>query len=212
MKTYSKKYQDWHRRPSDKTLSNLDAVDCSFDELTRQTRDFYNGFNRVIFDSLLKAIWLKGRLRYGERAVTSLRGNGYWIDSTVAFFMGSIVGSSGKILLNSGALVPLQTYIADLYPDFFEENPFETPKYYAFPYKNISIEHMIFVYQHHDRLGLLDYADSKSMSIWDFQHWATDQAFCYNDSVGKTVYGLSQNARMRNFPFLMNLKNKYGAE
>lgn len=204
MKIYPKIHEDFHKRPSDKSIANLDCADGNFDDFIKLNRDFYNGVNRTFYEYAVKAIWLRGSLKYGGRRM-ALRRNGHWPDATMSFFMSAIVGISGKVLLNSNILVPLQTYFNELYPKFFEYDPFVDCKYYAFPYKNISIEHMIFVYQHHDRMKFLEYADEREMSIWDFQNWATNQAYCYNYEVKDTVYTLSQNSKRRNFQFLKKI-------
>jgi hypothetical protein len=89
-----------------------------------------------------------------------------------------------------------------MFPDFVSGNPYENPEKYAYPYKYVTLAHMAFVHQVHNRMEMLEHAEKMAMNYTDFVNWAVNQAFCYNDEVGSAVYILTNN--MEFWPFLRN--------
>lgn len=213
MKIYPRTHEDSHKRPSDKVLSKLNTLERagSLDGVVSLTKNFYKEVNDTLFDFVVRAIWLRGILRYGENSYESFGPMGYWPDAAIGFFMGAMVGNSGKFLLNSGIVTPIRSYLDDFFPEFWDRSPFIEPEYYKLPYKHLTYEHLIFVNQHHDRLALLDYAEEHEMSIWDFGNWAVDQAFSYNEESGNDVYRVTYASGHRKFALLQRIKKKnYG--
>jgi hypothetical protein len=79
-------------------------------------------------------------------------------------------------------------YFDHFYPEFEEENPFENPDYYAFPYKNITPDFLIFVYQMNARFDLLKQADEAAMTFAEFGDFVLDFIFIENDRLGRKKY------------------------
>ena len=207
MKIHQRVFEDLHKVPYKGAIDKLDTIDGNLDELIFKTREFYKDVYSFVFDSLVRAVWLRGQLTYGGERITKVRSNGQVKDSAIAFFMKGMVGVSGTFLLHSGMTIPLSSYFEEFFLDFYKHNPFEEPEYYEFPYKNISIEHLIFVHECHNRTELLREAESRAMNVRDFINWATDRAFCYNIEVDKEVYKIGKRTPSRNFAYLRRVKD-----
>ena len=77
-----------------------------------------------------------------------------------------------------------------MYPGFEEGNPFENPEFYKFPYKNVSVDYMLVVYQMDDRLGLLDIAEKQNMSYARFLDYVINHAYSVNDELNYIKYSI----------------------
>jgi hypothetical protein len=88
-------------------------------------------------------------------------------------------------------------YFNQFFPDFEEENPFDNPDLYAFPYKNISMEFLLVVYQLEDRFELLKEADKRNMSYAVFLDYILNHTLSENELLGYNRYELTQSKDRR---------------
>ena len=86
---------------------------------------------------------------------------------------------------------PIMEYIEDFYgDDFMRGNPFEDPKSFAFPFKGLTYDHLMCVYQMPERWDLLKYAMEKKMRPMDFLDYVANFIFCYNEDKGMEIFYL----------------------
>jgi len=159
-------------------------------------RDFYHEFDRIIFKLVVDQMWLDHQFTFDGKRRLRRNGNGHPADWAFGFFIKNMVGVSQKPLTLSSMFNVVSTYMKEFFPNFLEDNPFTHPEKYAYPYKNIGIGHLGFVYMVHDRVEMLEYADEKAMKFGEFVNWAANHAFSYNDEVGSDVYTIANNRDM----------------
>lgn len=193
MKQYPKVNEDVYKLdPNDSRPAHIGSTLGSAEVLADKFRQLYEEFQPHMFDFIVKEIWLEQHFTYKGVRRHKRAGNGYTNDWVFGFFMNRMVGKGHKFVLNF-IFQAVSTYLKDLYPDFMIRDPFLEPEYYKFPYKNVSLDHMAFVYMMHNRLEMLDYAEEKNMKFGDFANWAYNWACCYNDETG-SEYVLASTA------------------
>ena len=181
MKYYPKTFADVSKKPNSKFDENIGSSIGTTDELADTFRDFYKKAHIDLFDMLVKQVWLENKFLFkGERRPK--RGlNGQGADRVYGFFMKFKVGITQKSLTQGFIFSTVPTYFKDFFPYFLENNPFKNPELYKFPYKNIGLDQLSFVYQFHDRLELLKKADEDNMNAGNFVNWAANHVLSYND-------------------------------
>lgn len=157
-------------------------------------RDFLHGAHKQLFDMVIKQIWLELHTAYRGKRRTARFGNYMGEDWSFSHFMKSHVGISQKTVTSMPVFTSTATYLKDFFPDFLNSNPFEHPEDYSFPYKNLTLDHLAFVYKVHNRMELLEYAEARAMKYFDFVNWAVNQVLCYNDEIGEEKYVISVNS------------------
>jgi len=209
MKQYPKVYEDISRKPSENVLNSIGSSLGSVDELASSFRTFYKEAHLVLFNFIVKQIWLEQHFLYNGSRRGSRSSNGFTTDWAFAYFMKSIVGISQKPLTDGLIFVAIPTYFADFFPNFSDYNPFVEPEYFKYPYKHLTLDHLSFVYHCHDRLEILEEAERRSMKIGDFVNWASNHALSSLDEEGGQMYDI---CRYDFAPFVrrLNKKKKYG--
>lgn len=207
MKHYPKVYEDIYPLTPNLRVERIGSSYGTVEELSSLFREFYKDAHRGIFNMVVRQVWLESQVTYGGKRRKKRGANGFSSDWTFGFFMKNMVGISQKPITSNFCFTALSTYLLDLFPHFDKYNPFTQPERYQYPYRHISIDHMVFVYNCDDRLEMLAYAEKRQMKFAEFANWAVNQALCYNDSVGKTVYTLSSAMRM--WPYLKKVNRPY---
>jgi hypothetical protein len=105
-----------------------------------------------------------------------------------------MVGISQKIVTTDFVYTSIRTYFNDFFPNFTDHDPWKEPEYFKYPYKHVTLDFLMFVYQYHDRLKLLEEADERGMNIREFLDWAKDKALDYNIEVGKQIYEIKRHS------------------
>ena len=189
MKQYPKRYEDIILDMPRFTTEGVSALGGSIDALVAQFQSFLKELSVTLFELSVKAVWLEGRFVYQgvpRRRFGSKGGRkGYTQDSSFAYFMKTRVGATLQPL-SGYFLRAVQTYFLELFPGFFEHNPFTEPAYFAYPYNHITLDHLLFVYQCHNRLALLQEADEQKMGIKEFSNWAVNWILSYCDEIEQT--------------------------
>lgn len=199
MKHHKKTYENVYSidREDSKIKLNLDEISVyamepnEYNELFKSfLTDFYSG----LFLNCIKLSWLRRKFSYyGRKTILPMQKNSILLNSSFVKLMRRHIGNDIQIITKSKFFAKLEMYFDDLFPEFELWNPFESPEYYEFPYKNISLEYLLVVYQMDDRLEMLKYADDQHMTYAVFLDWVINHAYSENDSLGRTRYEIKQN-------------------
>lgn len=175
----------------------------SAEELSARFQAFYKDVHRLYFDFIVKQIWLEQQFMYGGLRRRKRHGNGFDQDRSFGYFMKTMVGFSQKALTTSFYFTAVATYLKDFFPDFLNHDPFKEPGYFEFPYRSISLDHLVFVYMVHNRLDLLKEAEERSMALAEFSNWAANWVMCYASDEGDPGMYVMANKRYST----MHIKN-----
>lgn len=132
--------------------------------------------------------------------------NGIYADRIFSVYMKKIVGISQRVITINEFFYVYSSYIEEWFPDLLKHDPFKESEYYKYPFKHITLDHLGLVYQCHNRMDLLNYAEEKEMSIFDFTNWAVNQMLNYNDEIGRKIYEISNKSYV--WVFIKNLEFK----
>ncbi len=172
-------------------MGNLDSVDGNINALTSLFRDFFQDTTITLFDIAIKYFWLEKQLVFdGKRRVRRFR-NGHVPDSTFGRYMKQVVGHDHSLITRARWCTVVTLYLKDMFPEFLDHDPFKEPEYYKYPFKHVTLEFLMYVFQVHNRLELLDYAEQKQMSYHDFRNWANNHVLSYNDEQNFDVYAIA---------------------
>lgn len=216
MKQYPRTYEYVFSR-KDKLLKNCNFefiktyndIPENVDKYLRLMRSEIANWQKGYFDFLVKIEWLVRRFVYRDHRKKGLNSrSGIRTDMAFAMFMRAYVGYDHRFFYHS--YIPsskIVTYLDDFFPDFEINNPFEVP--YEFPYKNISMEYLFFVYQMPERLEVLAYADEQKMSYPEFYDYIVNYINCYNEEHGEHFIFIFTN---RSLPYIKYVgpNKKYG--
>lgn len=192
--------------PDHLRVDKIGSASGDLNVLIEHFRDFYGQSHRLVFDMVVKQVWLERQFTYDGEPRTKRKSNGFSRDWAFGYFMRSMVGISQKPVTLNFCFTAVSTYIKDFFPDFLERNPFE--EQLTFPFKYVTLDHLVFVYMHHERIEMLQHAEEKHMTFGEFFNWAINQSFCYNDEVGDSVYVLTSSGYM--WPHLKNTRKEKG--
>lgn len=117
-------------------------------------------------------------------------------------FLRRVIGKDLQSLTKSKFFSKVETYLEDFYPNFMEGNPFKDTNHYKFPYKNISMEYLVPLYQVEDRLELLAEADKQKMTFAVFLDYIINYVYTKNEELGRDKYQIRHNID-RDLPFFI---------
>ena len=181
MKQYPQVYEKITKQvPSQATISKIGSRTGSVDDLIIKFRDYFKELYEIYFRWVVEYAWLEHQYLYDGVGRASAQEAGIGPNQIYGYFMKNIVGVSQKPLSDNLFSFALSSYLPDFFPKLYDHNPFEEPEYFKFPYKNITISHLAFVYQCKERLEMLEYADERAMSYGDFRDWASNHVYCEN--------------------------------
>jgi hypothetical protein len=208
IKIFPKQYEDVADldKFDDVRVKAIGSAWKTVEDLADRYRQVSDEFNQLFFPLIVKQIWLEQQFCYNGDRRRQRAHNGNHIDWAYGYFQKVIVKRSQKGLTNNFVFTAVSTYLKEFFPDFLKHDPFLEPEYYSYPYKHLTLDHLVFVYMVDERLDYLAYAEEQQMSVAEFVNWGTNQAFCYNDSVGKIVYQLSRSNYR--WPYLSKVGNK----
>jgi hypothetical protein len=203
MKQYQKVNANLSRDPSQNMVVKMGSSLGTLDNLALRFRELFRQSYLSVFDICVREVWLEQHFLYDGVPRLNRSKNGYGSDWLFNYFVTGIVGISQKPLTSGFAFTTISTYFNDFFPDFINHDPFQEPEYFKYPYKNVTLDFMMFVSQHHERLEMLKEADEKGMNIREFRNWAANQALCYNHDVNDDIYCI---ARSDFVPYIKRLK------
>jgi len=184
-------------------ISSFNNVPKDNTEYIGLLRETIGGMQKEVFDYMVKYMWLVRRFCYKGKRRKNLSANGIHMDGAFGVFMRNFVGFEGRLMLNTfGSGGKIAGYLDDFFPNFDEGNPFE--EHYEYPYKNITLEHLILVYQMPERLDLLNDAENAKMSYTKFLDFVLNYISCYNEEHGEEYIFIFSSAFM---PYIKFTKN-----
>lgn len=206
MKTHRKTYENVFStdHPKNKSKLNLDKITTGDMDLTEYIFLFKNLLTdsyEELFNFCLRLSWLRRKFVYnGRRMVFPMNKNSIYSSLIFVKFMRKTIGKDLQPITRSRFFSKLELYFDEMYPGFDDGNPFENPDYYKFPFKNISLDFLMAVYQLDDRMDLLKKAEELKMSYAVFIDYVLNHVYSLNDELGRPRYQIKHN-RNRNFPF-----------
>lgn len=213
MKEYPKKYEDVFT--SERSLRNCDLSKIEIGEgggTLKEYRELFRGFLTEAFSALwlmcVKIVWLYGKFSYAGKNVKKIFRNHVFLDRALSIFVRQYVGMDTKPLTRSYFFTKVASYFKDFYEDFFANNPFTNPELYSFPYKNISVDFLMVVYQMPERLELLEIADGRGFNFNQFMDYVINYISSYNEESNKQVYDLMMVTATP--PYIRYNNRKYG--
>jgi len=204
MKHHNKTYENVFSSdvPNSKSrlqVDNISAVGMELNQYRTLTHNFLTEMYSDLFLNCVKLAWLRRRfVFYGSKTVMPMRNNSRVLTNAFTKFLRRNIGNDIQIITKSKFFNKLDLhYFNQLFPGFEEENPFTNPDFYKFPYKNISMEFLLVVYQMDDRFEILQEADKKNMSYAVFLDYILNHTLCENDLLGYGKYELTQSKDLR---------------
>jgi len=206
MKNYEKRYEDFYTKPARVAKCDLSLIttDIGLDvnEYTDLLKKNIFLFEKTVFDNMVKYIWLVRKFHYrGQKRDKTYR-NGHGIDRAFGIFMRHYIGTD-RASFGDRMFSRLVTYLYDIFPHFDVMNPFEEEMVY--PYKNIGISFLSFVYQMPERMELLKYAEEKNLRYSEFVDYVINYVYCHNEMMDIPDFIFVD----RNPPYIRYNKEKY---
>lgn len=184
---------------------NFDSIaefrDVFHDFLKTGSLDMWN--NSVRLNWLLANFKVKGN--YGTLSFkTSANVFSPWMRESV--------GINYDFLYQGFTYKALATYMDEVfqYP-FQQNNPFKNPELYQYPFKFITVDFMMLVYQIPERMDLLRYADDKRMNFNAFADYVINYTSKCNFVDEEEMYEFRRNVNMGQTISFIKYKN-YGQE
>jgi hypothetical protein len=178
------------------TYNNIPNSNIEYIKLLRNTiKKFQDDF----FDALVKYAWLTRRFCYKDERRKNKSRNGVVMDFAFGIFMRRYVGYDNKGIMISRHSGRIISYFDDFFTNFDEGNPFE--EIYEYPYKYISLDYLLLVYQMPERLELLQYAEDNEMSYTKFLDYILNYVSCYNEEHGE-IYVFMLTSKTIGFPYV----------
>ena len=203
MHRYRKQFEDAFGHHRVEHIAAIGSRLGSREELQNRFTAFYKIANDQLFYMAVMEAWLDAQFKWNGQTRRRMS-NGHYNDRMFSYFLKGMVGFNQKMITASKQFSAIVTYFKDFFPDFANKDPFEEPEYFKFPYKNINIGHLCFVYQMDERMELLAEAEAKGMKLLDFMNWVVNYALCYNVDIDKEVYGVSR--QRFDWPFIKKLR------
>lgn len=153
------------------------------------------------YDFAVKYKWLTHRFMYNGVRREKRWGNGFNLEDAWGVFQRLHLGHEHRFHLGKmDPLLRITTYFDEFYPNFLEENPFETK--FEYPYKNNTLSHLYYVYQMPERLELLAESERLGMSYVNFLDYVLNYILCYNEEHGETYLFIFHTGGQ---PYIKNL-------
>lgn len=213
MKEYTKQFENVYQSAGRFARLNSDTA-VYLNPLTKESfKDYYQKSLRDFYNSIwmatVRSLWLADHYSkegFRHNAGSALRNSfnpNKERGATVKDFTSNVycsftnyprlvLGSDRTPLVETFSYRHLLAYVEDFFPkeEFLANNPFENPDFYKIPFKHISVEFMLPVYQMQERMDLLKIAEDRSMT-WDaFMDYLINYINCYNQEAGKMVYSM----------------------
>jgi len=206
MKQYKKTYEDVFSvdRPKNNTRLNHDQIgtgEYEVNEYVDLLRAFLDTFFFDLFNHCVKLSWFRRQFTYyGHKTIMPMNKNSPTHNAAFVKLLRRSVGKDIQIITRAKFFSRLESYFDEMFPGFEEGNPITNPAYYKFPFKNISVEFLIVVYQLENRIELLRFADDNKMSYAVFLDFVINHVCSINDELGREKYEIRNNTE-RNFSF-----------
>lgn len=197
MEIYEKEYEDVFDSERTKKKLKLERISVSggmnHSEYARWCKENFKDIFNSFWLEHVKIFWME-RMFMVDGRVRGTEHNSQFIDGMFSIFFRNTIGIGREIYSKSPAYTRFKTYFLEMYPwiqTLEGYNPFDNPEVFKFPYRNITPEFLLVVYQMEERNELLKIADEKEMNYGEFLDFIVNQALCVNDRLGREKYRLS---------------------
>ena len=191
IKIYEKEYEDvfsspfknivWDNLSNDLWLTNYQYI--------QRLREFWVDMYLTLFDLMVKLMWLNLHFKYNKKWFWRIDKNHYRFSRSMFWILSrKYIWIDFSVITGSFFPTKVASYFHDFFPLFYQEDPFENPNYYKFPYNNITVDFLMLVYQMPERLLLLDIAEKGKMTYADFSDYVINYVYCYNEEHWKQIY------------------------
>jgi len=183
MKNYKKTYEDTYS--AERSIKRCDInkvstdIDLTVNDYKEKIRKTILSFQKEVFNHLVKISWLNRRFVYDGKPRINKCSNGFYLDRAFGVFMRNYVGVENRMIGKNNLYTKIETYFDDFFEDFDARNPFEEEM--EFPYKHITLEYLIVVYQMSERLELLGYAEKEKMPYVKFLDYVINYICNFNE-------------------------------
>ena len=115
---------------------------------------------------------------------------------------GVLVSAIGGTLLNFVSIRRPEFAVGSwIYPtigfDVFEKkNPIDHPEAFAYPWKYVTIAHLVLVHKLEDREHLIEMAEKKQMTWFDFADYVVNHTLSKNEEAGEEIYSFVYKAQV----------------
>jgi hypothetical protein len=189
MHFYPKRYKDLYAsKEEERRLARLGAEGVSLNNIATRFQEFYKSAYAILWRFFVTQIWLESRILFDGKTQTDFYDNPIRMCPALKAFFTLQVGIPSTPITNTRLWPVVLSYFREFYPEYMEHDPEIEPEYYNFPYKNITIEYLAFVYQLENRKDFLNLAEEGQMSYAEFINWVTNWVLSYNDEVGDEIY------------------------
>ena len=212
MKHYEKKYENIYTAPSHEKWCKISKVGTTIglsgQELAEAIRSVSKELTGDFFLNTVKLEWLIMSYHYGDQLETKkqvMRGGAFNV------FTKNIAGVDVSLFRNLVITDIIRSYIPSFFPDFMENNPFKAEDKFKLPYKHVSLDFLIPVYNMDERMELLDEAENKKMSFAQFMDYLINYVGCLNEELGENKYEFLRGGKAsERFPsyFINNHRRK----
>lgn len=209
-KEYEKEYEDVYT--SENAVSKCDIALIGTDNgwtVSEYKKIFEEEIRRSymnIFNMIVRYYWLQRRFFYKYKTwkKDKLNYNGYITDNAYSIFLKNYIGINHRVLTGNAFFGKICSYFNDFFKDFDKYSPFENPEKYEFPYKHVTLDFLLLVYQMKERINLLDIAETRKMSFAQFSDYVLNYIFCYNQEYGKDFYSFVNGGHGHYFSYIRN--------
>jgi len=209
MKNYPKEYEDVFTSKRIKDKCDLALVSTDKDMNTKEymgmLQTLVSGFEKDLFNNLVKLNWLSRRFVYGDKHRINQSRNGIVLDAAFAVFMRTHIGVEMKLFTRPFIFKRIVSYFDDFFINFDEGDPFKED--HKYPYKYMTLECLSLVSDMPERMSLLKQGEYEQMSYTKFMDYVINYIGCYNDEHGQTYILKSPTS----FPPYIK-SQKYGEE
>lgn len=197
-KNFPKEYEnvfltdDVKNKYKEELMSTL--YEDGWDEYKKFFKNYISEWSNEMFTQIVKYYWLQKHFQFKGVQKKKYALNKWDTDAAYAFFIRHILKFSHNTILKSFWTYKLTTYLDEWFPDMMEHNPFTEPEFFKWPYKNITLDFVIAVYQLPERKELLEYVDTQNMSAYEYYDYLINYVNVFNERhKGTPIYRFIYN-------------------
>lgn len=170
-------------------IEKISVGEMSLNDYRGLWQSLLNNTYLKLYDDLLRFSWLRRLFCYGnQKTCFPVQGSSRVLNIAFLKYMRRHIGKDIQLITRSKFFSKLELYFDELYPGFMDGNPFENPEYYKYPFKFITMDYMMVVWQLDERVELLKYADEHEMGWATFADYVINHVSCENDRLGREKY------------------------
>ena len=162
-------------------------------------KEYGYDFERLFFRGIVQYYWLQEKFSYMGVSRKTKR-SFIRADAAYATFVKHHVNFNYQLFTTTFFYNKVTTYLADFFPNYGEHNPFDEPEFFEFPYKHVTMGHLVLVYQMDERLDLLKKAEEEKMTYYEFMDFVLNYTLCVNDEHDRTIFTFSKPRGANTFP------------